>query len=110
MVDIEIELLADGEGRIVLGLHEVDIYLQNPVPVYNITSVDNFLNATASSGTIVFSSFPPEGIDMFNRRIGIISQYNTESGTFSNYPNLVLESNLRRTNIPISGSKLAGQR
>jgi len=98
-------------GRIVKGNKLVYIYLNepNPVPVYNITSVDIHTEATAISGTLLLTTFPSDGLDIFNRDLGAAIEYETSTSGIVIKNRLDFESNLRRGNIPISGSKLGGR-
>lgn len=96
-------------GRIVLDEALLEVHYQEPMPVYNFTSVDNVLNALATSGSILASTYP-EGLDIFNGRTGSISLINTATSGEDLRFSSVTELNLHRPGIPISGSIVAGRR
>lgn len=92
--------------RVVTNSKTADIYLAPVTPVSNITSIfieDNSI--TSTSGSIYVSSYPL-GIDLFNRKLGLLCKVDLSSSGTSNFTSAI-ESNLRRI-VPISGSKQIG--
>ena len=104
MVDIRLS----NSRRVVKGTKFVYIYLCDPPIIPNITSIDNYLGATASSGSLLITSYP-EGIDLLNRYTGCVADYDLTTSGYSIKPALSRESNLQRVGIAISGSKLGGR-
>lgn len=106
MVDIK---LINNNGRVVLGNKEVDIYLQQVITTNNFSSVNNFLNSTASSGVFLFSTYPENINSLFNKNIGVVAEYDVISSGINVYEKLHKDLVLRRTDIPISGSLKIGR-
>lgn len=95
-------------GKIVKDVGLVEVYYQQPVPIANFTRVDAVLNPTITSGTVLVATFP-HGIDLFNGALGVVTDYNTATSGNSRFTS-VIESNLRRAGLPISGAIVAGRR
>ena len=76
-----------------------------PFPVF--TSVVTIGDATTTSGEIFFSTYPEEDL-IDNRDLGAVVKYDitTTSGVIQ--PKVNLDSNLRRTDVSISGSRKVG--
>ncbi len=91
-------------NRIVLDLNGADIYYQRPISVGNFRGISINNITTVSGGNIIVATLP-SGLDLFNRGIGSAGVLNltTTSGELISKVNL--ESNLRRTDIMISGTK-----
>lgn len=96
-------------GRIVRDVARVDIFLQEVVPTQNFTSINNSLDSTATSGTLLTSTMPV-GLNIFNRNIGAITEYDiTTSGFVTTFPKISFETNFRRADTSVSGSKFIGR-
>lgn len=104
MTDIKL----NNTGRVVLADKLIEVYLTDTVPTYNFTSVDNSLEATALSGTFLTTTFTSSGIDIVNRNIGAVLEYNTLTSGINILSTVQFETNLKRT-ITVSGSKLGGR-
>lgn len=89
---------------IVVGIKELDIYHQYPIPIFNITSIDNPYNTTITGGLVLISTLP-EGLDLFNREVGLVGKLNISTSGLTIFAQIDLESNLRRAGISISGSR-----
>jgi len=96
-------------GRIVITKTVVDIYHQDPIPVFNFTSVDNHEEITTlSSGNLVTGTFPTSGIDLFNSNLGGFGSLNILTSGIQRYTS-VFDIQYKRVNIPISGTKNVGR-
>lgn len=105
---VEYNFILSNTGRKVRSVGRADIYLDSLTPIFNFTSVDNYFNITTSSGTVLLTSFPT-GLDIFNRNLGAVIDYNFFDESISIHRAVGFDSNLRRTALPISGSKLGGR-
>jgi hypothetical protein len=94
-------------GRVVRDEASVDIYYQNPIPVYNITDLDNLSSATPSSGSILVSTYPL-GIDLYNRDLGVAGEFDLSNSGISPFSQ-VFDIVLKRSGITISGARIIGR-
>jgi hypothetical protein len=101
-------IILSNSGRVVKDTKFVYVYLCDPPIIPNVTSIDNYLGATATSGSLLFTSYP-QGIDILNRYTGCVAEYDLTTSGYSIKPALSRESNLQRIGIAISGSKLGGR-
>lgn len=95
-------------GRIVRSLTRVDVFYEQPVPIYNFTKIDSILTSTLTSGIVLLSTFPV-GIDLFNRNLGVVTDYDLATSGNSRYTT-VIDTNLRRVGVAISGAVVTGRR
>jgi hypothetical protein len=94
--------------RIVRGNKLVDIYLRDIIQLSNFNNVDNFFQATSTSGVITFSTYVQE-IPLLNRDIGAIVEYNITNTEETVISELSFELNFNKTGVQISGSKKIGR-
>jgi len=94
-------------GRVVTSKTSVDIYYQSPVPVRNITRVDNPFQALTSSGSIILSSYPL-GVNIFNGNLGAVIDYEFSTSGINRFKQEI-ETNLHRVGVAISGAIIAGR-
>jgi hypothetical protein len=105
----EVELVCSKGGRLVVSNKQVDIYHQDPLPVYNFTSIDNYSKLdTLTSGSIIVGSFVASGIDLFNRDLGGFGRVDFTTSGIERYTS-VFDIQYKRSNIAISGTKNVGR-
>lgn len=106
---VDLDLLITKGGRIVLGDNLIELYHQDPVPVYNFTSIDNFNNVqSTTSGTFLVGTFVPSGIDMFNKDLGGFGYFDLSTSGVTRYAS-VFDIQYKRAGMPISGTKHVGR-
>lgn len=107
MAQKDIQLVSP--GRIVIGTNAANVPYQEPIPVYNVRSLDNFRQATMTSGTFLIASLP-DGIDIFNRELGMVADVSLSGSAVVSGYHAMTGIVLRRPNISISGATVVGRR
>lgn len=96
-------------GRIVLEGKQADIYLSDPLPVYNFTGIDNLSQSgTMTSGTLLVGTFPASGISLLNRELGGFGDFNLATSGINRFSS-IYDIQYKRSGIPISGTKNVGR-
>lgn len=96
-----VNLTLGRSGRLVTTSSTVDLYHVEPVKTFNMTNVSG--DATTSTGTLYFSSFPPSGIDIYNRWTGAVASYDASSTLFKVFDHLDKDFQFKRS-LTISGA------